>query len=495
MKVLLINPPWSRLLGNVLETIPLGLCYIAGVLREKNHDVVVYNADFKKERPVSVYSVDFKGTGRWKRYKEVLNDLDKPIWREVKDKIDNFSPDIVGISVITAKYKSALNVARIVKETDPSVPVIVGGPHSSCLPEQTAKEEYIDVVVRGEGEITMADLLDAIDQGRDFKSVQGITYSKNKEIVSTPNRPLIEDLDNLPFPARDLVLEREQYPSYAFGVMFTSRGCPYHCIFCASNKIWSRKVRFRSPENVVAEIEQVHKDYGTRLFDIEDDTFTLNKKRVEKICELLVQRGLNIKWVCDTRVNLISDDLLRKMKEAGCIKLNLGIESGNPKILEVSKKGITLDEARVAVKLAKRHKIMIATYFMMGLPYETKESILDTINFMKELNPDFVNLSVATPYPGTELFDIAKNNKMIPSEPDWSEFFHQSPEMLTTSNISFEEFYELLRFAQKVFDRHNKIKLIKHPRFVIQQILEHKYQKRISALLRLLWESIRNTLP
>lgn len=488
-RVLLINPPWYRILGSNFEFIPLGLCYIAGVLRENGHEVAVYNADFRRDEVVLPFIL--KMTKSYQAYEQILSDLTNPIWREVEDRIRTFRPDIVGITAMTPKYSSAVNVAKIVKQFDPSVSVVMGGPHPTVLPTETAKNGCVDAVVRGEGEYSFLELENAFENGKVPRNILGITYKHNNRIVSNPNRPLIEDIDKLPFPARDLVLDKESYFAQAFGVMFTSRGCPYSCIFCASNKIWGKRVRFRSPENVVAEIKYVCKIYGTRYFQFEDDTFTLNKKRTERICDLIKQEDLDIEWCCDTRTDLITDDLLKKMRAAGCTSVNLGIESGNENILKISKKGITLNQTRNAVKLTKKHGLKVTTYFMIGLLGETKDTIMDTINFMYELSPDMTCLSITTAYPGTELFEMAMNKNLIAKENDWASYFHQSPEMVITENIAPEEFRRLVEMTEKIFDKYNRKKIIYRNLKCVPEIL-WRYRKRPATFLKTLREVLRS---
>jgi len=392
-KVLLISPPWYRIFGGSSFASPLGLCYIAAVLEEHGYDVVIYNADFKNN--LELIS-DREITARYDEYLRILKNINHPLWKEIQRVISYQSPDIVGISVTTAKYGSALNISHLVKIFDPKIPVVWGGVHPTILPEETIKNKDVDIVVRGEGEYTFLDLIENIDNLND---VLGITYKENDKIIHNPNRPLIQNLDELPFPARHLLLEKENYPPEAFGNIFASRGCPYNCIFCASHKVWTRKVRYRSPENVVDEIKYIQKTFKTHHFRFEDDSFTINKKWVYEICNLLIKEKLNIQWTTETRADIVTDDLIKKMKLAGCKNITIGVESGNEKILKKIKKGITIEQIKNANKILKQNGVGLSAFFMIGFPWETKREINNTISLMKELDPSIAVFSVATPYP------------------------------------------------------------------------------------------------
>lgn len=459
-RILLIKPPWNALQRIKYEEIHLGLCYIASILRKANDECLVFDGDFgygDRTYDLKVAVADYD------HYLQSLR-FDNPIWNKTRLILDQFRPDIVGISATTGSYGSAMKVAKIVKEHDSEIPVVMGGPHPTLLPEDTVKEPYFDIVVRGEGEYTMLEVVECLEKEKSLHEVKGITFKDKGEIYHNPSRPLIENLDSLPFPARDLIYEKEKYPHQAFGYILTSRGCPYECIFCSSPKIWGRKVRFRSPEKVVAEIEEVVRDFKTRTFRINDDTFTVNKKRVLEICDLLIEKNLGITWQCDTRVNLLTRDLCKRMKEAGCVQFNLGVESGNPEVLSFTKKGITLDQARNAIKMTKDAGILALAYFMIGFPDETCEQIQDTIAFMEEVKPDFSVFSIVTPYPGTELFDIARNMELLPRHLDWSTFFHHSSDMAFTKKISRERILALIKEIDEIVEKQYAKVALSHPR-------------------------------
>ena len=285
-------------------------------------------------------------------------------------------------------------------------------------------------MVRGEGEYTFLDFVN----GARIVDIRGLTYvNKRDEIVNNPDQEFIEDIDSLPFPSRDIYLNGTRYMDY--GYIMTGRGCPFECTFCASKKVWKRHVRFRSPENVVEEIKHVHDKHGTKFFYFVDDTFTLDKNRTKKICELLVETDLDISWICDTRVDTIDEELLWLMKESGCVRVKIGVESGSERILKMVKKRITKKQVKEVVALIKQVGIDLTVYLMIGFPTETEEEMQETLDFAIELEPTYYSLSILAPYPGTEIYDdIIRKGIALPKE-HWEYFFHQSKDMILTDNI------------------------------------------------------------
>ena len=426
-KVLLVNPPFYRLMNSHFNGLSLGLGYMAAVLSKNGYEVKIYNADYESRDNYANQKKIFEG---YDNYKKILSNLNHPLWLEVKETIERYSPDIIGVTMLTGTYKSAENVGKITKELNEDIDMVVGGTHPTVLPEETIKNEYFDYVVRGEGEYTFLDLVD----GMMVEDIQGLTYvNKRRGIVNNPDRDVIEDLDSLPFPRRNLYLGDTRYMDY--GYIMTGRGCPFECTFCASKKVWRGHVRFRSPENVIEEVKQVHDKDGTKLFYFVDDTFTLNKKRTKKICELLVESDLDISWICDTRLDTIDEELLRLMKESGCVRVKVGVESGSERILKMVKKRITKKQVRETISHIKKEGIDLTIYLMIGFPTETKEEMQETLDFARELDPTYYSLSILAPYPGTEIYDdVIMSGIKLPKE-HWEYFFHQSKDMILTDNI------------------------------------------------------------
>lgn len=442
MKVLLIHPPWKRLFNSELAEYPVGLSYIAAVLNKSGHESTVYNADYNYGRgqPLTNYNTIFDGYSKMTRgcnqYLNILNNLGDPLWQEIKKVIEKIVPDIVGISAMTVSLGSALNVARIVKGINPQIPVILGGKHPSILSEQTLKNQEVDIVIRGEGEYVFAELLNNL---KNLGKVKGISYKKGENIIHNPPSERVTELDNLPFPRRQALYDLKQYPKEAFGILFTSRGCPNNCIFCASPAFWQRRVYYRSPENVIEEIREVKDRYGTESFNFQDDCLLIKRNYIERLCDLLIRKKLKISWSCLARVDLIDENLAAKMKQAGCSNVSVGIESGNNEILKKIGKRITVEEVIRAVKILKKYYISVMGFFMFGFPWETRKEIDDTLNLIKKLDLDRIQYNFVVPLPGTELFSSLKSQGLISEQEDWNLFYQHSPSMFFNGNFSREE--------------------------------------------------------
>lgn len=295
-----------------------------------------------------------------------------------------------------------------------------------------------------------------------FNDIKGISYRQNGEMVHNPQREFIKGLDSMPFSARDFLLNKDSYNSEDMGLLMTSRGCPYNCFYCATS-IWERKVRYRSIDSVIEEIKLIIDKYGTRQFTFKDGSFTVNKKRVSELCDRLIKEKININWDCNTRVNLVDEDLLRKMKKAGCNSIKVGIETGSKRILKLMNKNITLDQCRNAARLFRKVGIHWTGYFMMGLPSETKEDVYQTLKFMKELDPDFASFSVYEPFPGTELFDIGIEKGLVQAERSLEDFYAISPKYYYIKDInrridtmSNEGFEQIENDIKKEFHKFNR---------------------------------------
>lgn len=346
-------------------------------------------------------------------------------------------PDIVGITATTPTINSATKVAKKVKESDSNITVVLGGPHATILPEETLqKAPEIDMIVRGEGEETTLELVKVLEKdSNNINKVLGVTYREDSRIKSNPLRPPILDLDALPFPAFHLLPIKKYRLHPPFGKrspvmpIITSRGCPYRCLFC-SKSVFGKRYRANSPAYIVEEIRLLTEKFGVKEIKFYDDVFTLNRKRVISICRKLKESGIDIPWTCETRVNLVDGELLRIMKDSGCYMIAYGVESGNQRILNNLKKDITLEHAIKAFKLAHEAGIETVAYFMIGSPGETPETIEETIEFAKKLDPDFVQFSIITPYPGTELFRLVFERGYVSER--WDKYVYASLKSIGT---------------------------------------------------------------
>lgn len=442
MKVLLLNPNYMRSYEYVSKRTsmilpPLGLAYLASYLRNDGIEV----------RIIDLAAIDASD-----------DDATYQISREM--------PDIVGITAATNTVDEAFNLAEITKEIFPKIPVVIGGPHASILPEDTLRQcASIDISVKGEGER----LLLEICRHGNLSDIKGISYRVDGEIVTNPARPPIEDLDSLPFPARDL-LPNQKYQTvgvrrYPFATAVSSRGCPYGCNFCAISHIHTRTFRHRSPENFVAEVDQIVAEFGIRELNILDDNFTLIQERATRICELLINRGHDLEWKLGNgiRADRVDRSLLGMMKKAGCYRVAFGIESGNEAILKNINKGETLADIRQAVKWAKQEGLETEGFFILGNDGDTEATMRQTIDFAKDLELDLAQFGVFIPFPGTSytrkieeegrIFPVPWRNYNAFNAPIF-EHGELTPELMSRmQKLAYRNFFFRLRYLIRRLNR------------------------------------------
>lgn len=448
MKVILINPPFTNyggLEGHGGKAPPINLGYLAAYIREKKYyEVSILDAE--------VLAMTFE-------------DIERHIKKEM--------PAVVGITASTPAYSNAVTISRICKNIDKDIRVVIGGVHPSAFSLETAGEETIDFVVQGEGEITFFELLEAIKNKKPFSEVNGIVFKENGNLIKTKPRLLIEDLDSLPFPARDLMPHNLYQPpptkrvsTFKATSLTSARGCPYYCNFCSANVVWTRRYRFRSPRNVVEEISRCIDTLGIREFSFTDELFTLKPERTSAICEEMMKRELKIAWVCMCRVGQVKKDILKLMKKAGCREISFGIESGDEKILEIMHKDNSLVKARESIRFTKEAGIKTHASFMIGNLGETKETIRRTIDFAKELNTDVAAFFIATPLPGTELYQEAAKLGYIRKDVDWRIFspLSKNKPVINLPNLNSQE---LLYWHRRAIAEYYV-----RPKYIIKKILK-----------------------
>ena len=424
--MLLIAPPFYRLLASHYNGLHLGIAYIAAVLKEHGHFVKIYNADYYE---TTEYANQRQLFENYPSYKTILNDPDNPIWGEIKHNISSLAPDLIGITMLTANYKAAKIIAKIAKSLNNNVKVVVGGAHPTLDPEGTLAEKEFDYVIRGEGEYAFLELADK----REEEEIKGLSFKKDNQMIHNESRPFIEDLDALPYPCRDSFLNDTKYLD--FGHIITGRGCPFSCAYCASPRLWQGTVRFRSISNVISELEYLQTNYNPPLIHFADDTFTLNKHRAKEICRQIVNRRLEIRWVCDTSADCLDKELVILMKNAGCTRIKIGVESGSDKILKAMRKGVTREKIRKAVGLIKEHELPLTIYLMTGFPGETNEDLQQTIELARELDAEYYSLGIVAPYYGTEIWNDLEKSGNKPAKEHWDYFYHQSQEMLLNDGL------------------------------------------------------------
>ncbi|MBS3132497.1 cobalamin-dependent protein [Candidatus Woesearchaeota archaeon] len=401
MDILFVYPPisvnerYASNVGNVGGNLsPLGIALLAAFLREKGFSVGIIDAVAED------YSVG-----------------------ELVERISEIKPKTVGFSSLTSNFHRAVAAAREVKKALPDTLTVIGGQHATILPEEVLKENpCFDVLVKGEGELTAEELLNEYKKTgwninkflSNCEGIKGLCFRKGKEIILNNIREPVSDVDELPFPARDLLpMDKyiplpNQYKRKPVVNMIVTRGCAFSCSFCSASAVFGRIIRMRSPEKSVSEIKHVVEKYGAKEISFWDDTMTVNKKWMHRFCELIIENKLDITWSCYSRVNTVDYELLKHMKDAGCWNVFFGYESGTQELLNNIAKGITIEQIENANKLCKQVGIEIRASFMLALPGETPELAQKTIDFAKRLNPDYAQFSPTTPYPGTKLWNDAE---------------------------------------------------------------------------------------
>jgi len=474
MKILLIQAPWYGFQNIISGRLYLGLAYLAGVLDKDGHEVKIFNGEtFFKNINNKGEKVVIDEETYLKNYSP-----NHEVYKEIMSAVKDFGPEIVGISFMTANSNSGYYLAKMIKNYNSAIPLIAGGTHPTLLPEEPLRKAPFDFVVRGEGEETITDLINAVKDKKDIGSVLGISYLKDDKIVHNPNRPFIQNLDKLPFPAFHLMKDAQKN-TYACTGITTARGCPFKCNYCASNLMWTRNVRFRSPANVVEEIKDRHNRLGVKNYSFNDDTFTLRSAFVEEICKRILELPFKITWHCDTRGDTLNIGVLKLMKKAGCNHVYLGLESGSPKIQKMIKKNIDNAKIKTAVKMARKAGIETTVYFMAGFPEETAEDLMQSITAMEDIKPDHAIWSILTPYPGTEIWDMARKQGLVSLDTDWARFFHHSSRNFfnTISKESWEKMLGLIEYKQKKIN--GRVTLV-------------KLKKKINAKINLAKMAIKN---
>lgn len=438
-KILLIQPSVDDLMPSTYRP-SLGLPYIAAELRTNP----------LTEPKTEIRILDFPA--------EKIHNLDFT----VENFVSSEGPfDIVGVSIVSPAFKSAIDIATTIKKMSPRTILVAGGYHPSIRPIEVLKDSSFDIAVVGEGEKTFAEIAASEDLNQSLSSIKGVCFkTKQGNIVCNEKRPPVKDINELAFPSLDL-MPLDKYPPYDLGVkierylpIITSRGCPYGCVFC-SKQVFGRKCRMRSPENIVEEIEYLSKTYGISSFYFHDDTFTASRNRTERICDLIIASGLNIKWWCFARANL-PKSLMKKMRDAGCVELMFGIESGDPVVLKAVKKNLDLEEAEKTIGYAHDLGILVRCFFIVGLPKQDEKSIGKTVRFIKKTRPDIVSVGILTPYPGTEILEKAEEYGIKIHEPETPngliQFQDAAERKKVVISTKWMEKGEILKLANKIYE-------------------------------------------
>jgi anaerobic magnesium-protoporphyrin IX monomethyl ester cyclase len=454
MNVLLVDPPFSTFMGFHRFYYPLGLGYIAAVLNMNGHSTKIYDAE---QSPKSRSFTWLEASRNYHLYLDALKNDQCPEWNDFRNVLHLHRPRVVGISVLSVKVPAALRLASLCKEFDKNIIVVVGGDHATIAPNELLKNENIDFAVRGEGEYTMLELVEYLNKGKgNFEPIDGLSYRHNGVIIHNKSRSLIKDLDILPFPAVGSLLNLEQYRPLDLGIMMTNRGCPYSCTYCGVANTWSRKIRMRSIGNVISEMELLINNYGVTYFSFRDASFTFDRKRILDFCNRLIENNLNIQWECLTRLDLLDDDLVSKMKSSGCSTIRVGIESGNEGLLKRMKRKITIEQIKQASGMLHKHDMHWAAYFMFGVPGETPGTIEDSLRLISEIDPPFVSLARYSIILGTEMYEEVKRLGLVSDDIDWSLEGNQSLLKSYSAYIGNKEFEVLMEKAAEIVVKHNE---------------------------------------
>ncbi|MBE8539487.1 B12-binding domain-containing radical SAM protein [Geoglobus acetivorans] len=451
--ITLINPSSDVETRKIrFSTPPLGLAYLASSLREAGFRVGIID-----------------------------NMVENLGFEELVGRLGNSL--IVGITSTTPTFKSALRYAEVIKKAIPEAFVILGGVHASFMPVKALKSGNVDAVCVGEGEKTMVEVAERIEKSKSLEGVRGLYYREGSRIVFWGERPFSENLDEIPFPAYDLLpmdrysvvgMKLEHFP------VVTSRGCPFGCIYCATSAFMGTRFRNKSARYVLDELEWLGEKFGARNIAISDDTFTLNRKRVQEICRGIRERGLDINWSCSSRVDTVNREILEEMRKSGCDLIYYGVESANENVLRFYRKKIDMSKVKRAVDVTKKAGIAVVASFILGAPMETREDCMRTINYAIKLNPDYAQFSLLTPYPGTELYDMAEKSGWILTK-DFDRYTAAKP-VLKNFHLSPDELKNLLSYAYRRF--------YLRPSYLIRKVLEGN----ASVALSFVRTALRNIL-
>lgn len=451
IRVLLINPPSDHIITTTQAKYiisergfvpPLGLLYLATSIQERTtHNIRILDYQLHK-----------------------LNE------QQIENEIQRYDPDVVGITTITFMLVDCMKVAQIVKRIQKKrkkiIHVVAGGPHATIYPVETAQLEGIDFSLAGEAEFSFLEFLENLNDQDRLARIPGICFQENGRVIKGPPYAFIDDLDALPVPDRTL-LDYEKYANVLAGsgimtTMITSRGCPYQCIFCER---LGKTFRAVSPENVMLEVTRCL-DLGIRNIFFHDDTFTIDKKRVMEICRLIRENKITLQFSLRSRVNTIDEEMISELKNAGCTRISFGVESGVQRILNRIKKGITLEQVEKAFALTRKYKITSLADFMIGHPDETLKDIEQTLKFAKKIRPDYVQFSVTTPYPGTDLYREALDKGIVKKDV-WKEFAENPVEHFTPprweETLDKHSIYKVLHRCYRKF--------YLNPKFIIRNLM------------------------
>jgi anaerobic magnesium-protoporphyrin IX monomethyl ester cyclase len=485
MDILLIDPPYRGLKGMPTDNgYSIGLTSLAAYLRNEGMETAVLTGDLLMELTSANKYLSMnvrKYAAGQREYEMIVNDKTHSVWRKLTDVVHQTKPMAVGISYLTPLKHVVERIASLIKENDRDIKIIAGSFHPTFCPEEVMQNPDIDFVIRGEGEIPLLYLIKELNKvSPKWEAVPGIHYrDRNGQIQNNPGVELISNLDELPFPARDLVLNCD-YNLYRLHNISTVRGCPYTCTFCADRSLWGRKVRRRSVDNVIQELKLLKDTYKIACIDIVDGTFTFDQKYVQAFCNTMITHKLNIEWRCTARYDNLNEELLQLMKRANCSGLYLGLESGSNRILKSIDKKTTVEQNTKLSKMIYDSGIPSVTSIMLGLPYEGKEDMEETLKVMKKIKTDIFDVNSYIPLAGTSLYDSMseEDKKNI----DWRKVGYKSFDNHFLKSMSHDDFKRYLSEAYRISNNVRNKTLI---RFGVRMVFRF-----IARKLKNLWNNL-----
>ncbi len=461
-------------MDNPNRAVPLGIGYIAAYLLKLGHVIQVYDP------------LPFKS-------------------QNVLEAVDKFKPDAIGLSCVTPTYTKACEIAKEIK-TKFNIPIIFGGVHPTALPEEVLKNDFVDFVVCGEGEVTFAELLTALSGEKQLKDISGLVFKQAGTMVKTPPRQLIENLDDIPFPARQLFDKWYFMRSMIIRGLWlksanviASRGCPYGCTYCASKVLFGRQTRFRSAKNIADEIEHLIKEYKVEAISFSDDLLVVNKPLMKELYGEIKRRKIKLKCRMQIRADCVTDELVKMLKDIGCVQFDVGVESGSEKTLKLLNKNITPEHARNAFKIFKQNGVRACASFMLGSPGETMDDINKTVQLARDIAADYTSFFITTPYPGTPIYNDLAATKQI--EAVSYEFYHHGGNELRSLIKNTVSHEQLLQLQTKLDDEFQKnarfsflmdwqvwrdmtLLVIRKPDLIVTSLRKYLKTKKLSALYK-----------
>jgi radical SAM superfamily enzyme YgiQ (UPF0313 family) len=451
MDILLIDPPYKAIKGIGSEYgYSINVVSLAAYLRAAGLDTAVITGNLLLDLPVQAsMTFDVKQYSQGQNeYKKILGNGNHLIWQKLIKYIRQYDPIAVGINCLTPFKDIVEKIAMLVKDVNGNIKIIVGGHHPTFCPNETLQNSNIDFVIRGEGEMPLSMLIKELKSDNvNLSSIPSITYRYNGEIVSNQDGDMIQDLNLLPYPARDLVLncDFDRYKSHYLG---TARGCPYSCSFCSDRRLWKRKIRRRSVENVIKEIKYLVNTYDIDFLDFVDGTFTYDKNYLHQFCQSLIKEKIDIKWRCTARYDNINKACLDLMKKSNCSGLYIGLESGSETILKSINKKITVEDIIKASELVAQSGIPSVTAVMLGFPEEENKDIEKTLTLMTKIKTDIFDINCYVPLPGTELYD--KMSEEERKNIDWRKVGFKSYNNYFSKKISQRDLQKFIHRAHEI---------------------------------------------